>query len=444
MGAQKPEMVQSLLEAGANPNGDSNISFRPIFDSLRDNGAQELKLLLEHGADPNVKNAEGLAPIFYTTNSELVHLLIDYRANVNVQDRDGKTPIMRVTGSCAAGFIKILVAAGAKTDLQDTNGDTALHYAVDRVDPESVAVLLAHKADPNLQNHEGYTPLDLARAGGSRRHSMLGLPSRQFPPLGTDLGLYGGDSIPVLSEAELKVTELLVNAGGLANLPKLDRIEVRRASSRAVTIAKDSHNWNQYSLLEAVAISYGIISQDSEVSGRAFIVRHQTLNSLKFPDFKKVIVYRRTDKSVKQMAINVNLEDIVTNGDCSRDLWLQWGDIVEIPEADHPINQEWGGLSQQFSAPLTKCISRQVSIQINGANSTLKLPRAFLTSGSLMLRSVLDNSQLIRVSSDLSRVKVMHHDPVTKTTTDIIVDSTAPNQSDLWLRDGDVIDVPEK
>ena len=60
-----------------------------------------------------------------------------------------------------------------------------------------------------------------------------------------------------------------------------------------------------------------------------------------------------------------------------------------------------------------------------------------------MLRSVLDNSKLIRVSSDLSRVKVTRQDPLTKKTSEWTIDCT--DQTDnLWLRDGDLIEVPEK
>jgi hypothetical protein len=63
---------------------------------------------------------------------------------------------------------------------------------------------------------------------------------------------------------------------------------------------------------------------------------------------------------------------------------------------------------------------------------------------SFMLRSVLDNSKLVRVSSDLSRVKVTRVDAQTKKKLEWVVDCTKPEQADLWLRDGDVIDVPEK
>ena len=48
-------------------------------------------------------------------------------------------------------------------------------------------------------------------------------------------------------------------------------------------------------------------------------------------------------------------------------------------------------------------------------------------------------------SSDLSRVKVKHHDPVTGNTAELTIDETKDRgPEDLWLRDGDVIEVPEK
>jgi hypothetical protein len=63
---------------------------------------------------------------------------------------------------------------------------------------------------------------------------------------------------------------------------------------------------------------------------------------------------------------------------------------------------------------------------------------------SFMLCSVLDNSKLVRVSSDLSRVKVTRIDPETKKKQEWTIDCTNPSEADLWLRDGDVIDVPER
>lgn len=467
-----PAIVQMLLEAGANPNGDTNTPWHPIFSTLRDNGATNLALLLQHGADPNAQNYEHLTPLFLTINPELVHLLIDHKADLNARDPLGETPIMRVTGEAATNFTKTLLDAGAKTDLQDTNGNTALHYAVYHVDTESLVALLEHKANPNIQNESGFTPLDLAKSRNARRASMLvgngGFAFRgrrpapaMSPPGSIEISSSTEQSLP---EVERKIVDLLVDAGGLDNLPKRDRIEARRGADPATILYKDSRNSNRYSLLELIGTTYNLLSQNTygewnhRESSRSLLWD----NYLHFPDFKKVVIYRRTNASAKQTAINVNVEDIMSSGDCSRDVWLEWGDVVEIPEADHPIDLHWPGLSPQTVTTLTNCIARQVTIKIKGESTTLKLAPEIklvelagdanttggtftrLTSASFMLRSVLDNSKLIRVSSDLSRVKVTRIDPETKKTREWVIDCTNEQQSDLWLRDGDVIEVPEK
>jgi hypothetical protein len=101
-----------------------------------------------------------------------------------------------------------------------------------------------------------------------------------------------------------------------------------------------------------------------------------------------------------------------------------------------------------------------VKINVKGADTVVKLHPELdvvaapgsrheydamkLTHVSFMLRSVLDNSKLVRVSSDLSRVKVTRIDPQTKKRQEWTIDCTNPDQANFWLRDGDVVDVPEK
>jgi ankyrin repeat protein len=470
--AYSPGILQMLLEAGANANSDTNSWYRPIFSALGKDHLEGLKLLLQHHADPNAKSDEGLTPLFLTTEPDIVRLLIDYKADLNARDSIGLTPIMRVTGAAATNFIKILLDTGAKTDLQDTNGNTALHYAVYRVDPESVATLLEHKADPNIQNDQGFTPLDLAKAGNAVRDSMLvanggfgrGRRPNSGQLIGSGLLVNPSSGNRPLSDMEQKIVDLLVNAGGLANLPKRDRIEARRANT-AITLSKDFHGRNRYSLLELISKVYGLLSQNSFGEWRPQIAKMDSRQNLfndtwRFPDFKNVVIYRRTNASEKQTVIKVDVDEILKTGDCSRDRWLEWGDIVEVPEADHPVDQTWPGLSDEDGAALIKCVSREAALKIKGESTTLKLAPELkptqipigdmifagtrLTSASFMLRSALDNSKLIRVSSDLSHVKVTRIDPETKKKVEWVVDCTDRAQSDLWLRDGDVIEVPEK
>ncbi len=443
------DSVRLLLEHGADPNLPAGANGPlPLAQAINNPKSKAaIPLLLDKGADPNAKDANRGTPLYMTTDPEIGRWLVEHKADVNVRETGaGRTPLMTLLYN--TNYTEFLIEAGAGIDLQDTNGNTALHHAVYFARVDTVAVLLAHKANPNIQKDCGSTPLDLAKSGMNGR-----IESGLLTP--------GGGFFGVAATEEKKIAEMLAGAGGLADLPKRNRIQVSRASSPGVFFTKGSHDWNRYSLLELIADSYGIISQNT--SGEWGTARHARPNlfgeELRFPDFKNVVIYRRMDASANETAINVNLEEILKTADCSRDVWLEWGDVVEVPEADHPVDQKWRGLSDPEVTALTNCVTRRVTLRIKGEDTALTLAPNFfqtasmltpseyewsLTHPSFMLRSVLDNSKLIRVSSDLTRVKVTCVDPQTKKKREWIIDCTKPTEADLWLRDGDVIEVPER
>src|SRR6201999_2988903 len=117
--------------------------------------------------------------------------------------------------------------------------------------PESVAILLQHKANPNIQNNPGFTPLDLAKKG------------EETEVIGGEMFGKNGIRRSASGELQKKIADLLIQAGGLANLPKRDRIEVRRGvSGDSTTFYKDQAGRNHYSLLETIATTYGLLSQN--------------------------------------------------------------------------------------------------------------------------------------------------------------------------------------
>ena len=469
------DILKLLLDAGASAEINS-----PIIDAIDKNNVEAVRLLLDHGADPNRLDWDNnplLSKVLILgKDKRMVPLLLDKGADANARDKDKSTPLARTSDpeigrwlvehkadvnarisadvtalmmTSDTNYLRFLLEAGAKPDLQDTNGNTALHHETISSRSGAVAVLLEYRANPNIQNNAGYTPLDLAKSG-----SVNGVVAG---------GLWTVDSVGggVNSASEREIADLLTKAGGLANLPKRNLIQVRRGFGSGVAFNKGAHDWNRYSLLEMIAREYRLLTQITrgDWEWNSTFRPGLWVNSLHFPDFKKVVIYRRTDASAKQTEIPVNVEEILKSGDCSRDVWLEWGDVVEIPEADHPVDEQWRGLTDQTMSALTNCVSRRVTIRIKGEDTPLTLAPGFvqtrmmshsgeydfrLTSASFMLRSVLDNSKLVRVSSDLSRVKVTRMDPETKKKLEWTIDCTNPSQADLWLRDGDVIDVPEK
>ena len=165
-------------------------------------------------------------------------------------------------------------------------------------------------------------------------------------------------------------------------------------------------------------------------------------------------------------------------------MWLEWGDVLEIPERDHKLNEQWQGLSQQVLDSLQRCVKRTVDIIVKGQSTkVILIPSAgssMATVGSspgikplgrysprlqqvierapkgdatpngptlqnCWLSHVVRNVDVLLSSSDLSRVQVKRVDPATKQTREFVFNlEQAEPRNDLWLRDGDVIEVPEK
>jgi len=162
------EAVQALVEAGANVNQvTESDKTSPMIMALINGHYDVAKYLLEHGADPNLANADGLAPLYAvvdmrfapvgwvpnphtdrekTDSLDLMKELIAKGANVNQRlvrklwfrpnthntqwvIAAGATPFWRAAESSDIDAMKILKNAGADHTITNLDGDTALIVA---------------------------------------------------------------------------------------------------------------------------------------------------------------------------------------------------------------------------------------------------------------------------------------------------------------------------
>jgi hypothetical protein len=168
--------VREALAAGGDVNERDRAGWTPIMHAALECREQILDLLLQQGAQVNVRGEttnEGfmttgrtplmlaagcfiarrraqLAPernmnagyIEYelTTAEKMVHDLLAHGANVKVTDIDGRTPLMMAVMYRWPGAVGDLIAAGADVNVRDHEGRLAIDYA-DSADREILATL---------------------------------------------------------------------------------------------------------------------------------------------------------------------------------------------------------------------------------------------------------------------------------------------------------------
>lgn len=127
-------------------------------------GQAAVRELLARGTDPNAKRTgSGETPLHWVEDAEIAGLLIEAGADANVRNERGETPLhAAVRGQKDDALIARLVAGGADVSARDARGNTPLHTAAWWGKDSTVRTLLRLGAPVNACNARGDTPLCVA------------------------------------------------------------------------------------------------------------------------------------------------------------------------------------------------------------------------------------------------------------------------------------------
>ena len=173
--ANRTGELQSFISRGADVNASNHSRDTPLLVAVRYFNAEGVRMLLDAGADPNVVDWEGLAPLHIVARSTnaagldatslaTARLLIARGARVSTAARDGSTPLHLAAGQRFLPMVQLLVASGADVNAEMVSeglpGLTATQLSQDLHDAETEAW---------LRSHGGQAPAGFALKRSARR-----------------------------------------------------------------------------------------------------------------------------------------------------------------------------------------------------------------------------------------------------------------------------------
>jgi uncharacterized protein len=172
VGVGHKDVVKLLLDHSAEVDAKNNEGVTPLYLAAVEGHKDVVKLLLDHGAEVDAKNNEGVTPLYLAAvegHKDVVKLLLDHGAEVDAKNTEGKSALSRASSGGEEGHldvVKLLFERGACVNAQNNYGETALISAAKWKNHEIVMSLLDKGADANVKKHDGETALMYASRKG--------------------------------------------------------------------------------------------------------------------------------------------------------------------------------------------------------------------------------------------------------------------------------------
>lgn len=155
-------MCKFLIEHGAeiNKKGGESIA-TPLQWAAQRCHYYTVNLLLQHGADPLITDAQGYNTLHISTfngNVLLITLLLHQGIPVDVLDSFGHTSLMWAAYKGFPQCVDVFLRWGASVHAADEQGFTALHWALVKGNPGCILKIIEYGADRFAKTESGKTP----------------------------------------------------------------------------------------------------------------------------------------------------------------------------------------------------------------------------------------------------------------------------------------------
>ena len=445
------KIADALLKAHANPNRPDRQGQTPLGNAAFEGWVPGVERLLQSGGNPNTLFRDG---------QPLIHALLGWL--MNQPSAPPKTQ--------QEGVIDLLLTRGADPNSEHegktllgvaTSGATRSRNSPQFADASDgdlrwVRRLLDAKADPNRRPRGGGpTPLELvedlmaqaAERGSSKKNVVEN--ARLLRAAGAKDRLPNFGAIQVVRKQSGRMLRTRVFRTQATNDPNAFTLLELLAAHQGPLVAPEVFHMGPRPETDATGFSAGGIS----VGGFGRRVRRHISKSgnplnnsgFAFPDWRRVVIHRPFPDGTRWEEIPVDVDAWIASGDCLGDKPLKWGDLVELPERDHPLDAAYEGAPKGLVNLWTNCLTRTVEFRIRGETQSVKLSLAAKKNESqdpFSLNGALSRPSLLRSTSDLRNLRIERRGPAGVQTWNID-GSDAEVTASFWLRDGDRIEVPD-
>ncbi|XP_048528378.1 putative ankyrin repeat protein RF_0381 [Triticum urartu] len=164
------EVMRYLLDGSADPSMADDRGSVSLHNAAEEGGTRISSLFFSKGVHVDAMDHRG-TPLHLAVakdHVEVVKVLLEHGADPNRVANHVFSPLMMAVCGKALKCMKLLIEAGADVNVHGYSGPTPLTEAVDDGLMDFVMILLEAGADANIPNQHGAVPIELAAARGQR------------------------------------------------------------------------------------------------------------------------------------------------------------------------------------------------------------------------------------------------------------------------------------
>lgn len=178
MSAVDVNILQKLVDAGADINERNKSGVTPLALSVDNNLKEHIKFYANLGADINAEDKFQETPLtksFLNKDISVLEMLVNSK-NISSRDSAGNTPLhLALLKKVDMKYVNYLLSCGADIDARNSDGDSILYLAVKNNMQEIGQILINKGANVYATNTANYSPLRLAMTtGGTTQDWVLG------------------------------------------------------------------------------------------------------------------------------------------------------------------------------------------------------------------------------------------------------------------------------